>query len=129
MSALLCCAKIATEKTITGMPQTRQNVVLAKSLFKRSGVVPPPGNVRLAMVTLTQTAIAVRVSAPNTSRQKVGLCKITPIAGNQCCELTLGTLVSFRCSSSHLGKSQSRNQFWLVRERSLPGKYHGELRS
>src|SRR5436190_636477 len=60
MSALLYCANIATEKTISGTPQTRQKVVLAKTLLKRCGVVPPPFNVGLAMVMLIQAAIAMK---------------------------------------------------------------------
>ena len=100
MSALLYCANIATKKTISGTPQTRQKVVLAKTLLKRCGVVPPPFNVGLAMVTLIQATIARSASAPVTSSQ------MTPGANNQ-----------------------SRNHVLFDTERFLPAKYHGSLRS
>src|SRR5713101_3293296 len=98
MSALLYCANIATEKTIRGTPQTTQKVVLAKTLFKRSGVVPPPCNVGLATVRLIQAAVARSASAPITSSQKVGLDQTTRLANSQSWNLTVVAVLRFHSS-------------------------------
>src|SRR5207249_5574922 len=112
MSALLYCTNIATEKTISGTPQTMQKVVLAKTLLKRCGVVPPPFNVGLAIVTLIQAAIARSANAPITRSQKIRLDQITRLAKCQSSELLLWIFTRFCSSPSHVGKSQSRNQLW-----------------
>jgi len=98
MSALLYCANIATEKMISGTPQTRQKVVLAKTLRKRCGVVPPPRSVGLAMVMLIQAAIARSATAPITSSQKVGLDQITQLAESQSENLIVVVFVKFNSS-------------------------------
>src|SRR5437867_1367584 len=92
--------------------RTKKKVVLAKTLLKRCGVVPPPFNIGLALVRLIQAAIARSASAPTTSSQKVGLDQITRLGNSQRRGFRLGTFVKFRSSRSHVGKSQSRNQFW-----------------
>src|SRR5882762_5310653 len=109
MSALLYCPNIATETTISGTPQTKQKVVLAKTLLRRRGVVPPPFKVGLAMVTLIQATIARSASAPMTSSQKVGLDQITRLAKCQSKELLLWVFARSCSSRPHGGKSQSRN--------------------
>src|SRR6266487_5990469 len=127
--ALLYCANIATEMTIKGTPQTSQKVVLAKTLLKRCGVVPPSGKVGLATVTLIQAAIARSANAPITSHQKIGLDQMTRIAKSQFCHLTPANCARFRSSRSHVGKSQSRNQFLFDTERYFPARYHSGLKS
>ena len=127
--ALSYCANIATEMTINGTPQTSQKVVLAKTLLKRCGVVPPPGSAGLATVTLIQAAIARSASAPITSRQNIGLNQMTRTAKSQFCHLTPGNCARFRFSRSHVGKSQSRNQLLLECERFFPARYHSGLKS
>src|SRR5438034_810264 len=71
------CATRATAKMMSGPPQTNQKVALTSARFKRSRTVPPPGNVRLAMLTLIQTAMASTVSATMMSFQ------MAPRANNQ----------------------------------------------
>src|SRR2546428_13561478 len=95
MSALLYCPNIATDKTISGTPQTRQKVVLAKTLLKRCGVVPPPFNVGLAMGTLIQATIARSATAPIISSQNGRLDQITRLAKCQSKELLLWVLPRF----------------------------------
>src|SRR5207247_11029687 len=64
-------------KIVTGPPHTNQKVVLTSARFRRSRAVPPPGNVRLAMLTPIQAATASTASAMIISRQ------ITPGANSQ----------------------------------------------
>jgi hypothetical protein len=94
------CAIRATRKTMSGPPQTNQKVVLTSARLRRSIAVPPPGSVRLAMLTLIHAAIAKTLTAIRTSNQ------ITPRVDNQ-----------------------SRNQLFSDRARFFPSRYHGSLRS
>ena len=113
---------------ISGTPQTRQKVVLAKTLLKRCGVVPPPFNLGLAMVTLIQATIARSASAPMTISQKVRLDQIT-LAKCQPREELPWVFTRFCSSWPHVGKSQSLNHdlFDLALFPSL--RYHAGLRS
>src|SRR5882724_2055449 len=129
MSAFLYCANIATKRMISGTPQTRQKVVLAKTLLKRCGVVPPPFSVGLAIVILIQATIVSSASAPITSSQKFGLEQITRLTKCQSRELLLWFFARSCSSGPHVGKSQSRNQVLFDLARSCPSRYHAGLKS
>src|SRR5438093_9330425 len=53
----------ATTKMMSGPPQTNQKTVLTSARFRRSVAVPPPNNVRRAMVTLIHATMAKTISA------------------------------------------------------------------
>src|SRR5436309_11016978 len=63
------CATRATTKMMSGPPQTNQKTVLTSARFRRSRAVPPPGNVRLAMLTLIQAAMASTAREMRINRQ------------------------------------------------------------
>src|SRR6185295_11651787 len=91
---------MATASTIKGEPQITQNGVLVSTRRRRCSVVPPPGRLRWALLTLTHPT---RIAANKAARAR---CQRTP---SDC--------------------SQSRNQVLLLRERFCPSRYHGSLNS
>src|SRR6266403_2590888 len=65
-----CCEYQATEKTITGAPQIRQNGVLPAARFNRFHELPPPSNLRSTTPMLISAIIARNASEPIIKRRR-----------------------------------------------------------